>query len=132
MLCLFMDCSFFYSITFLFHGCNVFHYLLEHVLCVCVRSILLPAVLFSSNLFRFLFVVLVPIFWVRIFSDGWQCAFVNCYLRVRDKIADLEALRPYVEHVDCELKYKIIMLEVSWEAHVINVSGSFPWAAQIP
>lgn len=97
---------------------------------VHVRIILLPAVLFSSDFFLFSICSFNP--YILHYNFLRWMAMCVCQLLFKGQIADLEALRPCVEHVDCELKYRIIMLEVCWEAYVIHIFGSFPWAAQIP
>lgn len=56
---LFSDCSFFYSILFLFHGCSIFSYVSENT--ASVESFLFPI------LFPFFFQVLSFVFFVFIF-----------------------------------------------------------------
>lgn len=124
---LFLDCSFFIALCSYSVGAMYSIISLSILVWVCVRSFLLPAVSLSSNLFLFS----IYSFWSLSFGLEnllrWLTVLVcQLFLRVRDKIADLEALRTYIELVDYELQYRMIRLEVCWKAHVNQYLWFFP------
>lgn len=59
----------FYSTLFLFRGCNVFHYLPEHIgVGLCEKFSSPSSVVVFQFIFVFYLFILVPIFWVREFA----------------------------------------------------------------